>query len=330
MTLLLSLQHEWAEIKQKGEDEMRAMRQKNEDELRVLKQQNEMDLLNLQQENEEMKKKLLGDKAEKTKLLTTSGQSKVNTLHTEKEDEGSYQMGETSNLDERRHPFVDRIINVELPATWRGFSIDRYDDTTNPEEHIDVYTTDVGLFTTNEAIMCRIFPSFLKGMALSWFIRLPPYSINSFKTLVNLFIIQFATSKSHHLTSLALVNIRQERGESLWVFMDRFGQVALQIRNLNPKVALHHMITALRSGPFANSLCKKPALNLNEMRVRATKFMRLEDLRDFGGQMKSEPQAKRTKVRERVTFPPLPLRPKEIKIPRFLIILRSTLTGGEY
>jgi len=145
MTLLLSLQRELAEVKQKGEDEVRTLRQKNEYELHALKQQNEMDLQNLSQENEEMKKKLLGDKAEKTKLWTVSGRSKANTLRTEKEDEVSYYPGETSNLDERRHLFVDGIINVELPTRWRGLSIDRYDGTTDPEEHIDVYTTDVGL-----------------------------------------------------------------------------------------------------------------------------------------------------------------------------------------
>jgi len=43
------------------------------------------------------------------------------------------------------------------------------------------------------------------------------------------------------------------------------------------------MVTALRSGPFADSLYNKPAMDMNEMRVRASKFMRLEELRDFGG-----------------------------------------------
>jgi len=112
-------------------------------------------------------------------------------------------------------------------------------------------------------------------MALSWFTKLPPYSINSFKTLVNLFTTQLATSRPHHLTSIALVNIRQGKGESLQTFMDRFNQVALQIRNFNLEVTLHHIVTALRSGPFADSLCKKLATDMNEMRVRASKFMRL-------------------------------------------------------
>jgi len=76
---------------------------------------------------------------------------------------------------------------------------------------------------------------------------LPLLSIDCFDTLVEKFGVQFATSQPHHLTSIALVNIRQEKGESLMLFMQRFGKVALSIRNLSPEVAMHHMITTLTS-----------------------------------------------------------------------------------
>jgi len=276
----------------------------------------------LKQENEEMKKRLLGDKAEKTKVITISGRSKTNTTNPEREDEVLFQTGKTSTLHERRHPFVDEIVNVELPPKWRGLSIDRYDGSTDPDEHMDVYTIDIRLFTTSEASMCRVFPNSLKGMELSWFTKPPPYSIDSFKTLVSLFTMQFATSRPHHLTSIALVNIRQGRNESLRALMDRFNQVALQIRNLNSEVALHHMVTALRPGPFVDSLCKKPALDMNKTRVRATKFMLLEELRDFEGSTKVEHQViphqqDKARMREKPSFPPPLSRPREIRLPKF-------------
>jgi len=88
MTLLL--QFEMADMKQRGEEEIWATRQKNEDDPRILREQNEQNLRTLKQENEKMKKKLLGDKAEKTKVITISGRSKVNTTNPIKEDEVSY------------------------------------------------------------------------------------------------------------------------------------------------------------------------------------------------------------------------------------------------
>jgi len=58
-------------------------------------------------------------------------------------------------------------------------------------------------------------PTTLKGITLSWFTWLSPLSIDCFDTLVEKFGAHFATSRPHHLTSIALVNTRQEMGESL-------------------------------------------------------------------------------------------------------------------
>ena len=63
--------------------------------------------------------------------------------------------------------------------------------------------------------------------------------------------------------------------------MGRFSKMALDIRNLSPEVAMHHMVTALKSGPFTDSLCMQLATTLDELRQRATKYMQLEELKEF-------------------------------------------------
>jgi len=65
--------------------------------------------------------------------------------------------------------------------------MEKYDRSTDPNEHITVYTTQISLYTWNDVILCRVFPTTLKGAALSWFTRLPPLSINCFDTLVQKF-----------------------------------------------------------------------------------------------------------------------------------------------
>ena len=42
----------------------------------------------------------------------------------------------------RRHPFTKNIIEVPLPEKWKGFNRDRYDGSTDPDEHMDAYTTE--------------------------------------------------------------------------------------------------------------------------------------------------------------------------------------------
>ncbi|XP_068486402.1 uncharacterized protein [Phaseolus vulgaris] len=181
----------------------------------------------------------------------------------------------------RRHPFTNTIFEVPLPDKWKGFNRDRYDGSTDPDEHIDAYTTHMCVYTSDDAVLCRVFPTSLKGATLSWFTKLLPNSIDSFASLVAKFETQFATSRPRHLTSIALVGIRQKKGESLRTFVDRFSKVAMSIQNLSPDVAMHHMMTTLRLGPFADNLCMQPADRLDKLRKRAGKYMQLEEIREF-------------------------------------------------
>jgi len=142
-----------------------------------------------------------------------------------------------------------------------------------------------------------VFPTSLKGASLSWFTKLPPNFIDSFTTLVSKFKAQFATSRAHHLTFIALVGIRQDKGESLRTFVDRFKRVAMSIQNLSPDVAIHHMLTALRPGLFADNLSMQSTTSLDELRKRAAKFMQLEELKEFCNQARVE--TVRRKIRTR-------------------------------
>ncbi|XP_020235393.1 uncharacterized protein LOC109815164 [Cajanus cajan] len=83
-----------------------------------------------------------------------------------------------------RHLFVGGFMETPLPFGWKPLNIDRYDGTTDPDEHIDLYITQVNLYTKDDVILCRIFPTSLKGSTLAWYTQLSAGSIDSFDTLV--------------------------------------------------------------------------------------------------------------------------------------------------
>ncbi|XP_020233949.1 uncharacterized protein LOC109814035 [Cajanus cajan] len=194
-------------------------------------------------------------------------------------------------------------MHTTLLDHWKSLPLDKYDGSTDPDEHVDIFLTQVTLSTTDDAALCRIFPTSLKGRALSWFTRQPANSVDSFNTLASQFPIQSATSRPHQLTSPSLVSIRQEKKESLRPFRSRFNKAALEIRDLNPTLALHHLTTALKLRPFANSICKKPPTDMDDLRQRANKYMQMEELAEFRNQARAEIAAKADKPVLSLNFP---------------------------
>ncbi|XP_020218340.1 uncharacterized protein LOC109801634 [Cajanus cajan] len=141
----------------------------------------------------------------------------------------------------RRHPFVDGIMETPLPFGWKPLHIDRYDDMTDPDEHIDLYIT-----------------------------QLPAELIDNFDTLVRRFMAQYATSRPHHVTSVALASLRQGDDESLRAFMERFASISVKIHNLNPEVALHAMLMALKPGPFVRGKSQAKPDNGHKDKMKVT------------------------------------------------------------
>lgn len=60
-------------------------------------------------------------------------------------------------------------MDTPLPPTWKGVTLDKYDNTTDLNEYIDTYVAQVGLCTLDDVVLCKVFPTSLKGKALSWF-----------------------------------------------------------------------------------------------------------------------------------------------------------------
>ena len=166
----------------------------------------------------------------------------------------------------RRHPFTDFISNTSLPTQWKPFTLKRYTGETDPDEHLKVYIAHVALYTSQDAVFCKAFLTILKGPVLEWFTTLPPYSIDSFNTLSHMFTTHFAGSHPHQTTTISLLDIRQEQGEPLRAFIDRFSKAALCTPHLNQEMILQCMALTLQSGPFANNVYLHPPTSMHELK----------------------------------------------------------------
>ncbi|KAK3012082.1 hypothetical protein RJ639_011975 [Escallonia herrerae] len=80
------------------------------------------------------------------------------------------------------------------------------------------------------------FPTTLRKAAHAWFKSLQPRSIHSFSQLSDLFQKHFVSSRSRRKNSASLLNIVQEKNESLACFLGRFNAATLEIDNLDESV----------------------------------------------------------------------------------------------
>jgi len=178
-------------------------------------------------------------------------------------------------------PFTQVILETPLPERWKMPTFEKYNGTTNPDNHMLVFTHQMMFHVVSDPIWCRVFSTSLTGEALEWFSKLPANSIDSFATLKARFSMQFAPLRPTILTVDNLVNIRQEDGESLRSYLDRYNCMSIKIKDLSDEIVRHHFSYGLQPGVFTDKISRKKSKTMEEMRERATKFIQMEDMQEF-------------------------------------------------
>ena len=87
--------------------------------------------------------------------------------------------------------FTIPVNSCSLPQKFRMPQIESYDGVKDPLDHLETFKTLMHLQGVPDEIMCRAFPTMLKGAARVWLRRLTPNSINTFKELSTQFTSHF-------------------------------------------------------------------------------------------------------------------------------------------
>ena len=88
-------------------------------------------------------------------------------------------------------PFTALINGHLLPPKFKMSSLHSYDGMRDPFDHIATFKTTMHIQGVLDEIMCRAFPTTLKGPARVWFSNIPPNSVSSFEELSKLFVKNF-------------------------------------------------------------------------------------------------------------------------------------------
>ena len=88
-------------------------------------------------------------------------------------------------------PFTTAILECPVPSKFQLPQLESFDKLKDPQDHLNTFKMTLGLQQPPDEILCRSFPTTLKGAAREWFTKLPASSVDNFEQLSNAFLRRF-------------------------------------------------------------------------------------------------------------------------------------------
>ena len=174
-------------------------------------------------------------------------------------------------------PFTMAVQECLVPSKFHLPQLEPFDGLKDPLDHLNMFKTTLGLQQLPDEILCRSFPTTLKGAAREWFNKLPTSSIDNFEQLSGSFVRHFVGGQRPKRTADHLLTIKQGKKETLRSYVTRFTQGMLEVDETDDKVQLTTFKAGLKSRDFVASLAKNPTKTMVEALLKAQKYMNDEE-----------------------------------------------------
>jgi hypothetical protein len=205
-----------------------------------------------------------------------------------------------NSLDEQS-PLEPHLQLTPWPANFRAGTYPKYNGSTNPAQYIMSYQVAVASSGGDDATMAKSFIIALEGPALTWYTRLPPLSIDSWRSLWDKFLLNFQGYRPDTDTLAELSLCKQLEKETLRQYYRKFLTLKSQLPSVDDQIAIHYAISGLRAGVLYSHCIRDPPKNLQELYQLFEKYDRSEELhqRKVESQRKPKdaPQSSRTWTR---------------------------------
>ncbi|XP_016164289.1 uncharacterized protein LOC107606785 [Arachis ipaensis] len=162
-------------------------------------------------------------------------------------------------------------MRARVPRNFKSLDMHLYDKMTNSRHHLSNFKSQMYLADTSDATRYKAFPTTLTKSAMKWFDSLPPRSVTSFDDLARKFLTRFSIQKDKVKHAPSLLGVKQEFGESLRDYMERFNKACLEIQDLPTEAIIMGLVNGLREGPFSQSISKRHCTFLSDVQERDEK-----------------------------------------------------------
>uniref|UniRef100_A0A2N9HPE1 Uncharacterized protein n=1 Tax=Fagus sylvatica TaxID=28930 RepID=A0A2N9HPE1_FAGSY len=175
-------------------------------------------------------------------------------------------------------PFSAEIERAKFPARFVPPPLAVYDGKSDPVGHLSRFRQSMALHTSNDPLMCRIFPSSLGEVGLRWFDRLDHRSIRSWQEMSESFTARFITNTRKPKEIDALLALKMKAGESLKSYSARYWEVYNDIDTCDEDTVIKTFWFGLNEDiKLRRSLTKRPPLSMEDLMTRLEEHIRVED-----------------------------------------------------
>ena len=174
--------------------------------------------------------------------------------------------------------FVKRINKARLPYWFSQPTFTINNGRTDPVEHVSHFNQKMAAYASNEALMCKVFPSSFGPAAMRWFDALEEGLIRSFEELTKAFGARFIACSRVPRPVDSLLSMAMREGETLKTYSDRYGETYNEVDGDFEDVAVRTFKVGLPTEhELRKSLTMKSALNMCELIDCIDKYKRLEE-----------------------------------------------------
>ncbi|XP_065621875.1 uncharacterized protein LOC136064266 [Quercus suber] len=153
----------------------------------------------------------------------------------------------------------------------------------------------MAVYSRDEALMCKVFPSSLGPVVMRWFDSLKADSINSYQELTQTFGSRFVTYRRVARPLSSLLSLSMREGETLKAYSDRYWEMFNDMKGNFDAMALDTFKLGLSTDHgLRTSLSSKLVTNMRQLMDCIEKYKRVEEDQQQGkGKDKVTPQERK-------------------------------------
>uniref|UniRef100_A0A2N9HKT5 Uncharacterized protein n=1 Tax=Fagus sylvatica TaxID=28930 RepID=A0A2N9HKT5_FAGSY len=212
-------------------------------------------------------------------------------------------------------PFSSKIERAKFPAKFTSPNLAVYDGKSDPVGHLSRYRQAMALHNSNDALMCRIFPSSLGEVGLRWFDRLEHESIRSWKEMSQVFTARFITNTRKPKEIDSLLALTMKDGETLKSYSTRYWEIYNDIDACDEDIVVKTFQFGLhQDSKLKKSFAKRPPVSMADLMTHLEQHIRVEDdsksstkaaeVAPLADIKATQPEPRRTKRSKSSTNPP--------------------------